>query len=49
MSKNEHLHKVIALSEENYEILKSLGKFGQSFNDIISRLINERSQKAINQ
>jgi predicted CopG family antitoxin len=49
MSKNEHAHKVIALSQENYEFLKSLGKFGQSFNDIISRLINERNQMAVNQ
>ena len=29
----------IAISEENYRILKSLGETGDSFNDVISELI----------
>jgi predicted CopG family antitoxin len=31
--------KNIAISESNYEILKNLGKAGESFNDVLSQLI----------
>jgi predicted CopG family antitoxin len=31
--------KTIVLSEENYDKLKRLGSFGESFNDVLSRLL----------
>ncbi len=31
--------KQIALSEENYRTLKSLGKAGDSFNDVVSEML----------
>lgn len=31
----------IAISQENYTILKSLGRTGDSFNDVISQLIKK--------
>jgi predicted CopG family antitoxin len=32
--------KTISVSENNYEILRNLGKVGMSFNDVISELIS---------
>lgn len=32
----------IAVSEENYHELKSLGKAGDSFNDVISEMLKEQ-------
>lgn len=34
-------YKFIALSEDNYSHLKELGSFGDSFNDIVSRLLSK--------
>jgi|RhiMetdeSRZDD1v2_1073273.scaffolds.fasta_scaffold1805163_2 predicted CopG family antitoxin len=39
--------KLIAVTIENYRILKDLGGAGDSFNDVISRLL--RSQKFDNE
>jgi predicted CopG family antitoxin len=39
--------KTIAISECNYSALKSLGKAGDSFNDVISKLLLDSSNKAI--
>lgn len=33
--------KTIVLSEENYQKLKSLGSMGESFNDVLSRILKE--------
>jgi len=33
--------KHIVVSEENYRILKSLGKAGDSFNDVITKILIE--------
>ena len=33
--------KTIAISSENYENLKNLGRAGESFNDVITDLINK--------
>jgi len=30
----------IAISNENYRILKRYGEFGESFNDIVSKILN---------
>jgi predicted CopG family antitoxin len=30
----------IAISKENYELLKQYGKFGETFNDILSRVLS---------
>lgn len=30
----------IAIDEDNYQTLKALGAFGDSFNDVLTRLIN---------
>jgi predicted CopG family antitoxin len=32
--------KQIAVSKQNYILLKSLGQAGDSFNDVVSRLLN---------
>ena len=37
--------KSIAISEENYFILKSLGKAGDSFNDVICEMIKIQKQE----
>jgi len=34
--------KQIAISLENYNLLKELGKAGDSFNDVIKKLLEER-------
>ena len=36
--------KMIAVSEENYLILKRLGRAGDSFNDVITEILKLRSQ-----
>lgn len=41
--------KTIAVSQNNYEVLRNLGKAGMSFNDVISELILIKSQTAENQ
>lgn len=43
MSLNELKH--IAISSENYEALKSMGRMGDSFNDVISSLLSSREEK----
>lgn len=35
----------IAITEEIYEKLRDLGKTGDSFNDVITRLVNAESAK----
>ena len=30
----------IAISKENYELLKQYGKFGETFNDILTRMFS---------
>jgi predicted CopG family antitoxin len=37
----------IAISYKNYEVLKELGKTGDSFNDVVSRLLNNITTAAI--
>lgn len=32
-------HKLIAVSEENYQILRKLGNLGDTYNDVISALL----------
>jgi predicted CopG family antitoxin len=39
--------KTIAISENNYSALKSLGEAGDSFNDVISKLLLDYSDKEI--
>jgi hypothetical protein len=34
--------KMIAVSEENYLILKRLGRAGDSFNDVITEILKQR-------
>ena len=34
----------ILISRENYKCLKALGKFQESFNDIVGRLLKEHEQ-----
>jgi predicted CopG family antitoxin len=36
---------MIAVSEENYLILKGLGNSGDSFNDVITEILKQRSQQ----
>ena len=38
LNKNKSHH--IVISEENYSKLKSLGKFGDTFNNILSRILD---------
>jgi predicted CopG family antitoxin len=42
MSKNYNQYKMhtIAIDDSNYQTLKELGSFGDSFNDVITGLIN---------
>jgi len=35
------LSKTIAISTDNYQILKNMGKAGDSFNDVITHLIKK--------
>jgi hypothetical protein len=34
----------IAVSKENYELLKQYGKFGETFNDILSRILRQNTE-----
>lgn len=34
----------ITLSKQNYEKLKKLGSFGESFDDVLSRVLKESSK-----
>jgi predicted CopG family antitoxin len=34
-------HKLIAVSEENYEILKRLGNIGDTFNDVVTVVLKK--------
>jgi len=45
MSNMTTVLKRIAVSEENYRKLQKLGEFGESFNDVISRLIEGAAKK----
>jgi predicted CopG family antitoxin len=42
MTKNNIPNKMhtIAIDDENYRTLKALGTVGESFNDVVTRLIN---------
>ncbi|MGI0033118.1 MAG: hypothetical protein ACRD97_07595 [Nitrososphaeraceae archaeon] len=40
MSKNSL--KLIAVSPENYQSLKNLGKAGDSFNDVVTKLLHSQ-------
>jgi predicted CopG family antitoxin len=40
--------KHIAISEENYEILKDLGKAGDSFNDVLNKLLHTEKERSTN-
>jgi hypothetical protein len=42
-----HKLRTIAISECNYATLKSLGKAGDSFNDVISKLLIDSSDNTI--
>ena len=42
-SKNQTKLKQIAISEENYFILKKLGFAGESFNDVITEVLKKIS------
>jgi len=40
----------ISITKSNYEILKNLGKTGDSFNDVLTRLLNsKRIQNKMNE
>lgn len=39
--------KQIAISEENYQILKTYGQAGDSYNDALTRLIKESVKNAV--
>lgn len=34
----------IAVTRENYQVLKELGRTGDSFNDVLTRILKERSK-----
>ncbi|TFF97867.1 MAG: antitoxin [Promethearchaeota archaeon] len=40
-------HKTVSLSEEAYNALKSIKKEGETFNDLILRLVQKPDQKEI--
>ena len=48
MNMANHLHDnnriTITLSKQNYEKLKKLGFFGESFDDVLSRVLKEVKQ-----
>ena len=35
----------IVVSKENYEVLQNLGKMGDSFNDVLSRILKNDTEK----
>ncbi|MDR4512600.1 MAG: hypothetical protein MRJ93_12950 [Nitrososphaeraceae archaeon] len=39
-SKPVHKYKYVALSDQNYQKLKSLGRFGERYNDVLTRIFN---------
>jgi predicted CopG family antitoxin len=45
MSNMTTVLKRIAVSEENYRKLQALGEFGQSFNDVITELLEGAAKK----
>jgi predicted CopG family antitoxin len=42
MSEQKSKLKLIAVNNENYWHLKNLGKAGDSFNDVVTKLLKER-------
>jgi predicted CopG family antitoxin len=48
MNKLENLHKLtsISLSKENYDKLKRLGYTGESFNDVLSRVLENVKEES---
>lgn len=38
-------HKTITISEEAYELLKSLKRDNESFTEVIKRIVNQRKRK----
>ena len=40
-AKDSRQFTTIAISNENYQILKRYGEFGESFNDIVSKILNQ--------
>lgn len=42
-------HKLIAVSDENYENLRSLGEMGDSFDDVITELLKKNKNKAVDE
>jgi predicted CopG family antitoxin len=42
MSKKESKYHNIMISNENYFILKSMGQTAESFNDVITRILQEK-------
>jgi predicted CopG family antitoxin len=49
MNMTNQLHEsnrtTITLSKENYEKLKKLGSFGESFDDVLSRILQQVKEK----
>jgi len=41
-------YKNIVISETNYNILKRLGEAGESFNDVITDILNRTSRVSLN-
>ena len=39
MEYKQNYFTTIAISKENYELLKQYGKFGETFNDILTRVL----------
>jgi predicted CopG family antitoxin len=39
--------KTIAISRDNYQILKNMGKAGDSFNDVITHLVKKAGTRGI--
>lgn len=37
----------ISITKSNYEILKDLGKTGESFNDVITRLVKSKNKEVV--
>jgi len=37
----------ISISKSNYEILKNLGKTGDSFNDVLTRLLKSKNKEVV--
>jgi predicted CopG family antitoxin len=34
-------YKLIAVSEENWNTLKEMGKLGETFNDVVTKVLNK--------